>query len=331
MNDYVEATLRRMGHDVVTFEHYRYRIPGRLRARVPLMQSWEIRRINRALVEAVRVSRPDLLLVLGGVTIRPEALALIRRQSVMTANWFSDYPAHFEYTMEMASAYDYLFVSDTMSRDRHRAAVHRNVHWLPLGCLPEWAALSNRSFSNDAAQVSHTSTNRRPDVVFVGSWYAEREQLLSALRGCHFAIWGPGWLKHLRDHTLRERISGESLRTEAWRSLYRTTPISLNLHYGFGMVQGQYGAMANTRVFEILASGGFMLCDEKKDLAALLTAGRDYVGFRDAKECAELINYYLSHPKERQTIAEHGQRTVLNNHTYCHRLTTLLDIIEGSA
>ncbi len=317
MNDHVEATLRRLGHDVTIFEHYGWRAPGRLRDRLPWLQRWDVDRINRRLLRQTDTLRPDLLLVLGGITIAPETVAHIRRRSVTAVNWFSDYPAHHDYTMTVAPLYDYFFVSDSLSRDRHLAAGHRNVRWLPFGCLPQWADEKDADGQPAADEV-----------VFVGSWYPEREEFLSQLDPCRLAIWGPGW-ERAAHGALRERIRGGALRPDQWRSLYRHIPVGLNLHYGFGGDPEPYGAMANTRVFEVLAAGGFLISDEKKDLVTLLRSGRDFVGFQDARECASKIRYYCDHPAERQTIAREGQRTVLAHHTYEHRLRQLLETAGG--
>ncbi|MEW6325005.1 MAG: glycosyltransferase [Nitrospirota bacterium] len=325
MNEHVEATLRRMGHDVAVFEHYAYAAPGRLRDRLPRLQRWDVGRLNRLLLRRSDEIRPDLLLVLGGVTIQPETLGALRRRSVTVTNWFGDYPAHFDYTMAVAPHYDYFFVSDSLSRDRHQAAGHRHVHWLPFGCLPEWA--NGTEEKRDAVASDFIAGDS--DVIFVGSWYPEREAFLEQLaRDCRLAIWGPGWERAARG-PLRERIRGGALRAEQWRRLYQRTPITLNLHYGFGGPAESYGAMANTRVFEALAAGGFLVSDEKKDLAALLSAGREFIGFHDLRECSEKIRYYADHPAERRAIAGHGQRAVLAGHTYEHRLRHLLTIAGG--
>ncbi len=317
MNEYVESTLRRMGHEVVVFEHYRYRLPGRVRDRLPILQSWDIGRLNRALRHAVERERPDLLLVLAGITLDGETIQAIRRTGVTTANWFADYPAHFDYTMTMAPAYDWFFVSDSLSRDRHRAAGHANVHWLPFGCLPEWA--------DELPRGREELTGI--DAVFVGSWYPERAAWLSGLSGCRLAIWGPGWRERV-EGPLRAAVRGDALRPVEWLLEYRRAPVSLNLHYGFGGDPIPYGAMANTKVFEVLAAGGFLLTDEKKDLTTLLAAGRDFVGFHDIRDCEAKLRYYLDHEDERRVIARRGQQSVLANHTYAHRLSALLTMIE---
>ncbi len=324
VNDYVEATLREMGHDVGVFEHYRYRLPGRVRDRVPSLQAWDVRRLNRVLLRTVDETRPDLLLVLGGVTIQPETLARIRRRSVITANWFADYPAHFDYTMAVAPAYDHLFVSDSLSRDRHAAAGHRHVQWLPFGCRPEWADVIAPAGGGAPGAVDPAD-----EAIFVGSWYPERECFLSKLWNCRVAIWGPGWSRRLDDGPLRGAIRGGSLRESEWRRLYQQTPAALNLHYGFGGDPERYGAMANTRVFEIMAAGGCLFSDEKKDLGALFVSGWEFVAFHDAEDCLAKLRYYREHPEERQTIARRGQQSVLARHTYRHRMETLLTIVGG--
>jgi spore maturation protein CgeB len=326
VNDHVESTLRRMGHDVEAFEHYRYRLPGRLRDRFPRLERWDVDRLNRALLDRADALRPDLLLVLAGITLRPETIAAIRRRGIVAANWFADYPVHFDYTMAVAPAYDHFFVSDSMSGDRHRAAGHRNVHWLPFGCLPEWA-------DECGEEETSTATLTTDDVVFVGSWYPEREQFLQQLSalipGCRLAIWGPGWREQAGRGALYDTIRGGALQPDDWRRLYRNVPFALNLHYGFGGDPVAYGAMANTKVYEVLATGGFLMSDEKKDLTALFRSGREFVGFHDAADCAAKIRYYLGHPGERRAIAAQGQRETLAHHTYEHRLCQLLATVEA--
>jgi spore maturation protein CgeB len=307
---------------VTVFEHYQYHLPGRLRARMDWLQRWEVRRLNRALVRTVESVRPDLLLVLGGVTIWPETLADIRRRSISTAAWFGDYPTHFEYTMTVAPQYDHFFVSDSMSRDRHAAAGHRNVQWLPFGCMPEWAEGEAAPASNGGSGADDNA------VVFVGSWYPEREEFLARLGG-QLAIWGPGWPAHATRPPVRDALRGGPLRPNEWRRRYRRALATLNLHYGFGGDPAAYGAMANTRVFEVLAAGGFLVSDEKKDLVALFRPGQEFVGFHDVNDCQDKIRYYRDHPAERRAIVERGQRAALAHHTYEQRLRRLLEIAGG--
>jgi spore maturation protein CgeB len=323
LNEYVETTLRRMGHEIVVFEHYRYRLPGRVRNRLSVLQSWEVGRLNHSLRQRTERERPDLLLVLAGITIAPDTIRSIRRSGVTAVNWFADYPAHFDYTMQAAPAYDWFFVSDSLSRDRHRAAGHANVHWLPFGCLPAWA-------DGPLTEPDDTGAATDIDAVFIGSWYPERAAWLSGLSGCRLAVWGPGWRKRA-EGPLRGAVRGDAVGPAEWRGLYRRTPVSLNLHYGFGGEPIPYGAMANTKVFEVLATGGFLLTDEKKDLTTLLAPGRDFVGFHDDQDCAAKLRYYLYHAEERRVIARRGQQNVLANHTYAHRLGTMLTMIERGA
>ena len=327
MNEHVEATLRKMGHVVDVFEHYKFRLPGRIRQRMPRLQNMDRRRLNRALLWKVDAVQPDLVLVLGGMTIEPETIARIRRKSILTANWFSDYPSHFAYTMAIAPSYDYFFVSDSLSRDRHRAAGHRNVHWLPFGCLPEWAEAEG--LRDDRAAGNGQAGRDGGDIVFVGSYYPERMRCLSALRGASLAVCGPGWTKEARLHLPGAAMTGDALGVAGWQRLYRQTPIALNIHYGCGGESDAYGAMANTRVFEVLASGGFLLTDEKRDVLTLLTAGRDFAGYHDPAECAKQVQYYLNHEDERRMIARHGQQTVLSCHTYRHRLEECFDVMRS--
>ena len=96
--------------------------------------------------------------------------------------------------------------------------------------------------------------------------------------------------------------------------IYNKTGINLNItlrsiHTGIPL-----------RAFEILGSGGFLLSNYQPDFADCYNDGEDYVSYYSKEDMLEKIEYYLSHEKERQEIAEKGFRRTQEEHTYEHRL-----------
>ncbi len=87
----------------------------------------------------------------------------------------------------------------------------------------------------------------------------------------------------------------------------------------------------NMRMFEVLAGGALLVTNALTgdDLARLdLSDRRDLVLYRRPEDLFPLIDYYLAHPQERETIARQGQQLALARHTYRHRMQELLAVLE---
>ena len=80
------------------------------------------------------------------------------------------------------------------------------------------------------------------------------------------------------------------------------------------------------RAWDILGAGGFLLSNYQADFLDFFVPGEDYDYFDGTEDLLNKIEYYLSHDKERQNIAENGYRKVAEAHTYLHRAKTMLDI-----
>lgn len=72
------------------------------------------------------------------------------------------------------------------------------------------------------------------------------------------------------------------------------------------------------RTYEILGSGGFLITSDTPEIRRLFTPGRDLVVSDSAGQTRKLVRYYLKHPKKREEIRKHGQRTA-RKHNYKSR------------
>lgn len=81
------------------------------------------------------------------------------------------------------------------------------------------------------------------------------------------------------------------------------------------------------RAIDIMSFGGFLLTNYQADFLLHFVPGEDFVYFEDKEDMLEKIEYYLSHEKEREEIAENGQRKVCRTHTYENCFREILDII----
>lgn len=70
------------------------------------------------------------------------------------------------------------------------------------------------------------------------------------------------------------------------------------------------------RCMEIMSCGGFLLTNFQSDFLKHFVAGEDFVYFESNDDMLQKIDYYLTHEKERTSIAESGYQKVLKNHSY---------------
>ena len=85
------------------------------------------------------------------------------------------------------------------------------------------------------------------------------------------------------------------------------------------------------RSLEIMACGTLCLTNPPKDDTVEVLGLQDrqhLVLYRSPGELFQLIDHYLSHPRERTAITEEGYKKAVGRLTYQHQLIQMLDIIE---
>lgn len=83
----------------------------------------------------------------------------------------------------------------------------------------------------------------------------------------------------------------------------------------------------NYRTFETLGCCTFLLTNETPELDQLFTPGKHLVTYQDRDDLDHKIDFYLTHPEERETIARQGYAHVRQNHRYINRAEQILDIL----
>jgi len=320
--EYLASALRRLGHRVILFDHRAFLIPGRLRARLPLLDRFDRGRLNARLLQTVRRARADLLIVNQGMVLAGRTIQAARASGVRCVNWFSDFPAEFERGLAVAPAYDAFFLGSSFAARRHREEGHRHAAWLPFGCDPR---THHPDEPGAAATGRLPSGHDSPAVVFVGSHYPERQVLLRFLRGLPVGVWGPGWERAADDPHVAPMVRGGALRPAAWRALYARCRVALNIHYGSFGPEEVSGDLANTRVFEILACGAYQVVDRQGDVLRLFTEGEHLAAFSSGEELRARVEEALRNEDLRHTVAVSGRARVLAHHTYEHRARHLVE------
>lgn len=151
-----------------------------------------------------------------------------------------------------------------------------------------------------------------------------RVSFLSAAQSFGLTIYGDAlWGKREFSGNLISSYAGNSLDYETETpDVYAASSININLFHP-QIIEG-----IPMRVYDVLACGGFLLSQYRPVLEEQFTIGEDLDVFHTPNELAEKINYYLHHKEERKAMTKHGQQTVLQNHTYSHRLQQIVDWIN---
>jgi spore maturation protein CgeB len=100
------------------------------------------------------------------------------------------------------------------------------------------------------------------------------------------------------------------------RDVFEQSKINLNFS---GSYRGKRKQIKG-RIFDVTASGGFMLCEYVEGIEKLFEIGKEIACFDTYDELVDKIRYYLLHDSERRRIAEAGYRRTISDHTAERRL-----------
>ena len=98
---------------------------------------------------------------------------------------------------------------------------------------------------------------------------------------------------------------------------YRATRINFNT------TSMQMKGALNQRVFDVPASGGFLLTDYREQLPAAFDLGTEVVCYRDVEEIGDLVRHYLANSSSRERIALRARQRIEKEHSYGHRMATI--------
>lgn len=172
-------------------------------------------------------------------------------------------------------------------------------------------------------------TQKKYDVALVGSFYDVHSSRVAFLNDLYarlerpetIKVWAPT-IDHLpTDSPIRRHYMGPAWGTQMYEIL-NASKMTLNHH-------GDVPPYANNmRLYEATGVGTLLLTDWKINLSEIFTPGREVVAYRTVDECADLIQHYLNHAEERESVSRAGQERTLSQHTFLHRMQELVDVVH---
>ncbi|HET7876026.1 MAG TPA: glycosyltransferase [Methylomirabilota bacterium] len=302
--------LQAMGHEVSTFAYRRENPLYKNRSTKAAYQLWILRRLERACLEW----RPAVVLVVKGGPITPGLIRRIKSKTdTLFLNFFPDNPL-LMIPFDCIEPYDVFFTKERYALRALEGAGLRNLHYLPMYCVPEMhhpVTLTTEEQARYAAPIS-----------FVGSRYPYRERFFKELAGYPVRLWGAGWTQ-AESPEVRALVAGGPVWGHAKLAVYSGSTLSLNHHHPMNDIVG-----VNTRTFELAAAGACQVVDLKDELPALFTPREEVVAYRDLSELRRQLDYYLAHPDEARAIGQNALRRALKQHTLRHRIEEMVEVVE---
>jgi spore maturation protein CgeB len=273
---------------------------------------------------AVEAAEPDIVLALAQAPLTASVLDDIGARGVLRVLWFVEDFRVMPYWREVVPHYDYVC---TIQEDECLAAMtaetDARVAYLPCGFDPE----IHRPLVLDPEERSRYGS----DVSFVGAGYWNRRLAFRRFLDADFKIWGSDWggageLAHVLQR------GGARIQTEEGVRIFNASRVNLNLHsstYHDGV--DPRGDFVNPRTFELAGCGAFQVVDARRLLPPLFGAGTELAVAHSVGEMRELTDFYLAHPDERADMAVRARIRALAEHTYAHRMESLLGMVMGAA
>lgn len=316
-NVYRERAIRSLGHSLILFDDRAFLVPGRVAGVLPVLRRWDVARLNRKLIRTVSVDEPDLCIVMGTrlMLLTGRTVQKIKALGSKIVLWVTDLPQYlsFDTIKGTAHRYDHVFCAGTEHIELLQHAGITNLSWLSFGCDPELHT------PVDLTQEDEKRYGK--DVAFVGACYPNRRQLLQQLTNCDLGIWGPGW-----DGMPTGSVTSGRVDRPEWIRIYTASKIVLVIHFQDGITPC---FQASPKIYEALACGSFVLTDRQADVFRSFQEGVHLAVYNDAVDLAEKVAHYLERPEERNKMAQAGRELVLNNHTYRHRIETIITTVFG--
>ncbi|MDO4254200.1 MAG: glycosyltransferase [Kocuria sp.] len=266
--------------------------------------AWDTRRA----LEVLRSCAADRILLIKADTLGQQFWDELRAMNIPTMLWLYDDLSRHSFTLDFLKEFGPV-ISYAASETRRLTDAGVQAHYLPNAYDPRLCR--TRPWYGP-------SVTRRNEIVFVGSRYPNRVELLEHLvrSGVPVRAYGRQWSHHVVD------------RLRTWEFARPTIPaerdISLAQAY---TVQAQAAAAINVhgvqagltmRTFEVPGNGGLQLID-RADVAEFYDPGEEVLVFSDLHDLEQLCERALADPSWGDAIRRAGQRRSIAEHTFAHR------------
>ncbi|QRZ61205.1 glycosyltransferase [Rothia sp. ZJ932] len=253
-------------------------------------------------IETFHSVNPDKLIVIKADTLGDSFWEAVNESKIPYMLWLYDDFSRHRYTHEFLS-----HVPTVLSYARTEAEVFstRNInsHFVPNAYNPK---------------LTDFPVERTNEIVFVGSRYENREELVLALAeaGIPVRAYGRQWSHHPFDRLRTWEIKRPNIPAE------RDIPLSeaYKVQAGAAGALNIHGLQAGLamRTFEVPGMQGIQLID-RLDVAEFYEPGEEVLIYQSLDELIELSQRLVRDPQWSEKIREAGYKRSVAEHTFFHR------------
>jgi spore maturation protein CgeB len=237
----------------------------------------------------------EWVLLMTGMYFSLRVVKMLRRAGLKIAVLFSESPYDTSSEFAFAAEADLCWTTERTAVAPLRLACPR-TQYLPHAYDPQKHRPDVVAADEDAVPAH--------DVVFVGSGFQERVDLLSAIdwTGIDFGLYG-AWRGLGPRHPLRKHLKGQEVDNAVAAALYRKAKIGLNLFRSSVGHAGKHAArMAGSeslspRLLELAACGSFTVTEWRREVGEVF--GGAVPTFRDAAGLQALLQEWLPRDRDR--------------------------------
>ena len=282
---------------------------------------------------------PTHIMVLKGLELSEPTITAIKEkfEKAILTNWFFDVQIggtdiwKNEQYLPVLKMYDYFFCSLEGVADILRGNGFDNVYHVGEACYPQ---AHKEVYCNNFQKTKYGE-----DVAFVGSigidFHKDRLKYLSKIvkEGFNIKIWGEpvGEQKKIPSQ-VRSKMMGVPVINELHSVVCQNSLVNLGVDGRPDLERSM-----SARIYRIMCAGGLYLSTATKGIEKdfkvnakdkEVTAEQEAVVFYDEADLVRKIDFLLEHESIRETIAKNGQKKVLAEHTFVHRLKDIIEVIK---
>lgn len=150
-----------------------------------------------------------------------------------------------------------------------------------------------------------------------------RQGVVETVKPCGITIFGePYWKKIVGEGGYGGRVDYYS---DGIARVYASARVNLNIS------KYQLKTTVNQRVFDCPLCDGFLITDLREEIEEHFKIDKSVVVYRDVEDLKSKIEFYLGNSRKAQEITDRAKETIVERHSYVHRLEKMSEITKRIA
>lgn len=283
------------------------------------------------IIQRAVYTEPDWIFIVSGMYVDIKIVEVLKRCGFKLAILLTESPYDDDAQVEFIEPFDAVFTNERASVERLRTR-NPNTHYLAHAWHPA-------AHVRQHPLVLANSGIPESDVLFIGTGFEERCQLLSAIPwgqpasgNAELSLYGH-WTD-LDDYaTLKSAIRGETIDNPVAARMYQRARVNLNLHRtskgisSDGTAHIVHAESLNPRCYELAACGAFFLTDPRAELTDVF--GPDLIPTFDSPDTlAEQLRIWRDAPAAREAVVKAAFDAV-QPHNWVARAKQVLSVLTA--